>query len=457
MGARPLAASAQPKGCAPEPIAERLLALRAGNAPGRIIVGFSGGLDSTTLLALLARGPLRARLHAVHCDHGLHPESGAWAARALERAQSLGVSCEVVQLSVPRGGMGLEAEARAARYAAFAARLERDDLLVTAHHADDQAETFLLMALRGSGPSGLAAMPKLAPLGRGWHARPLLEHARAELRAWAQAQDLAWVEDPSNADPTRDRNRIRHRVMPELVARWPAAARSLSRAAAHAGEARALMEALADLDLAAHRDPAAPQRLPIAAFEGLDPLRARNALRRWLLALELPPPPGSAVARIVDEVIPSRPDAKARVAWRGAWVARYAGCLHAGPTLPPLPTGAWPIVPGQTLALPAGGALALEPARGEGLDAVLLAAQAVEVRYRTGHEQLKPQGEAHHRSLKKLLARQRVAPWMRGRLPLIFVGGELAAVADLVVADGFAAGEGAAGLRVVWRGHPPLN
>lgn len=456
MGARPVA---------PEQVTAALLALTAsehptGWAPKRIIVGFSGGLDSTVLLNLLAVGPLAKKLHAIHCDHGIQRGSSAWAEGCAKAAGSLGVSCEVVRLELPRSASaGLEADARAARYAAFAKRLDPGDVLVTAHHADDQAETFLLMALRGAGPMGLAAMPGVAPLGAGQHARPLLGWTRAELKRWAEPLGLAWLEDPSNVDLSRDRNRIRHQVMPELRERWPAAARSLSRAAALNNEARGLLEALADLDLEPHLDPAMPHRLPIAAFTGLDAPRVRNALRRWLLALDLAPPPAKALARILDEVIPSRPDAKARVTWPGAWVARYAGMLHAGATLPPAPkaTGRWELRQGQSLALPAGGALSLEPARGEGLAAELVAAQPLEVRYRSGTEQLQPQGSAHHRSLKKLLVAARVAPWMRSRLPLIYLGGELAAVADLIVADRFAAGAGAPGLRVVWKGHPPLN
>ena len=454
MGARPLA---------PDLVADRLLALAAsehptGCAPKRVVVGFSGGLDSTVLLNLLAAGPLRAKLHAIHCDHGIHRDSGVWAAGCAKAANTLGVSCEVLRLEMPQGASaGLEAAARGVRYAAFAELLVAGDVLVTAHHADDQAETFLLMALRGAGPAGLAAMPAVAPLGAGQHARPLLGWTRAELKRWAEPLALAWLEDPSNLDLGRDRNRIRHRVMPELRERWPAAARSLARAAELNNEARGLLETLADLDLAAHRDPAAPQRLPIAALAGLDAPRARNALRRWLLALDLPPPPSKALARILEEVVPSRPDAKARVAWPGAWVARYAGRLHAGATLPPAPTGTWTLEPGHPLALPCGGALTLEPTRGEGLAAALVAAQPLEVRYRSGAAQLKPKGSAHHRSLKQLLVAARVAPWMRSRLPLIYLGGELAAVADLIVADGFAAAEGAPGLRVVWQGHPPLN
>ncbi len=447
MGARLLA---------PDLVADQLRAL----APTRVVVAFSGGLDSTVLLNLLAAG-LRGGapgLHAIHCDHGIHRDSAGWAERCAGAATELGVSFEVVALDVPASSaQGLEAAARSARYAAFAARLEAGDVLVTAHHADDQAETFLLMALRSAGPAGLAAMPALAPLGLGRHARPLLDWTRSELLRWAEAGRLTWLEDPSNVDLARDRNRIRHRVLPALRERWPSAACSLARAAALSNEARALLEVLADLDLAPHRDPAAPYRLPLAALVGLDAPRARNALRRWLLAQDLPPPSSKALARILDEVLPSRPDAKARVAWPGAWVARYAGMLHAGATLPPAPTGTWPLAPGSSLALPAGGSLALEPARGKGLAAALVAAQPVEVRYRDGTESIRARGEAHHRTLKKLLVSQRVAPWMRSRLPLIYVGGQLAAVADLIVADGFAAAEGAAGLRVVWRGHPPLN
>jgi tRNA(Ile)-lysidine synthase len=447
MGARP--------GLSPERVGARLAELGAGAGP--LLVAVSGGLDSSVLLHLLARGPAAPRLAAIHCDHGLHSAAGEWAARCAALCQRLEVPFEVERLRIALdGGEGLEAAAREARYAALAARLPADGALLTAHHADDQAETFLLMALRGAGPAGLAAMPAAAPLGRGRHLRPLLDHDREELAAYAARHGLAWVDDPSNADLHRDRNRIRHLVLPPLRERWPAASRSLARAATLAAEADRLLATLADADLAPYRDPTAPHRLPLAALAQPDPARVRNLLRRWLAVLGLPTPPATALERMIDEVALARRDARALVEWPGGWVAKHRDALHAGAPLPEPPRAGLAWDARGVLRLPGGTTLALEPARGEGL-AAACAAQPLEVRFRAGSEVLRPAGAAHHRPLKKLLAEHGVVPWMRARLPLLYADGQLVAVAGVCVAHELAAAPDAPGLRLVWRGHPPLT
>lgn len=450
----------------PTALADRIIALAGDGAPpGLVVVALSGGADSAALLHLLARGPLQSRLRAIHCDHGLHPDSAQWAARCAGLCARLAVPLEVVQLAVDaRSPAGLEATARSARYAALGARLGPQDLLLTAHHADDQAETFLLMALRGSGVAGLAAMPAVATLGQGRHLRPLLGERRATLAAHARRHALDPIVDPSNADLARDRNRIRHATLPTLGVRWPAAARSLSRAAAWCAEASALLTERADQDLAGLVTLPEPHRLALAPLHELSAARIRNGLRRWLERLELPPPPATALERVLAEVLPARRDARARVDWPGGWIAKHRDHLYAGATLPVFPTAPLGWDGRQPLTLPSGGVLALEPSPdpgpGPGTTACLTLAhlgRGLEVRYRSGAESIQPAGSAHHRPLKKLLAERGVLPWMRERLPLLFVDGELAAVPGVCIAEGHASPRGVPGLAVVWRGHPPLH
>ena len=453
----------------PAALAERIVALAGdGHSTGLVIVALSGGADSAALLHLLARGPLGARLRAIHCDHGLHPSSAEWAARCAALCARLAVPLEVVRLLIDaRSPSGLEAAARAERYAALAERLGPHDLLLTAHHADDQAETFLLMALRGSGVAGLAAMPEVAPLGQGLHLRPLLGVRRAALAAHARRHALDPIEDPSNADLGRDRNRIRHAVLPQLAPRWPDAAEALGRAAAWCGEASELLAQHADEDLARWIDGQAPHRIPVAPLAALGAPRLRNVLRRWLQTLALPIPPATALERVLGELLPARRDARARVDWPGAWIAKHRDHLYAGATLAAFAGEALAWDGRQPLALPAGGVLALEPGLDHGPGHGTAAASAclrldhlgrgLEVRFRAGAERIQPAGSAHHRPLKKLLCERGVLPWMRGRLPLLFVDGELAAVPGVCVAEGHQSPRGAPGLAVVWRGHPPLH
>lgn len=450
----------------PTALAERVAAHAAA---GTLWVAFSGGADSAALLHLLARGPLQARVRAIHCDHDLHPDSGAWTERCAALAARLEVPFEGLRLSIDaRSPAGLEAAARVARYAALAARLGTDDLVLTAHHADDQAETFLLMAMRGSGVAGLAAMPEVAPLGQGRQLRPLLGVRRAALRAYALRHALDPIEDPSNADLARDRNRIRHVVLPAFAPRWPDAAVALGRAAAWCAEANTLLAEQADEDLAGMVEPDQPHRLAVEPLRGLSEARVRNALRRWLGHLELPAPPATALERVLAEVLPARRDARARVEWPGGWIAKHREHIHAGAPLAAFAPDVLRWDGRQPLIVPSGGVLALEPGldHGPGHGPKVLGESclrldhlggALEVRFRVGAESIQPAGSAHHRPLKKLLSERGVLPWMRERLPLLFVDGELAAVPGVCVAEGHASPRGSPGLAVVWRGHPPLH
>jgi tRNA(Ile)-lysidine synthase len=202
-------------------------------------VALSGGLDSSVLLAALAAAPLRAPLRAIHVDHHLHPDAAHWARHSVELAVRLGVACEVVRVQArPEPGESPEAAARAARYDALGRLLRPSEVLLTAHHGDDQLETVLLQWLRGGGLRALAGMPAVGRFAdRGWHARPLLGFTRAELQDWAVSQRLEWLEDPSNLDPRFDRNYLRLEVLPALRRRWPAAAVTVGRVAAQAAEA----------------------------------------------------------------------------------------------------------------------------------------------------------------------------------------------------------------------------
>ena len=172
--------------------------LPAEHLDARMLVAFSGGLDSTALLHLLAKDTASRRngLRALHVHHGLHPQADEWVAHCRRFCDALGIPLHVVRVEVARdGGQGPEAAARQARYAAILAALQPGEVLVTAHHRDDQAETFLLRALRASGPDGLAAMREWQAFAQGWHWRPLLRTPRSELLAHAKAHGLDWIEE----------------------------------------------------------------------------------------------------------------------------------------------------------------------------------------------------------------------------------------------------------------------
>lgn len=376
----------------------------------RPVVGFSGGLDSTVLLhALKARYP---DVRAVHVHHGLHADAGRWAAHCAEVCAQWQVPLHTVRVRVRRdAGEGLEAAARRARYAAFAEQLADGEVLALAHHRDDQAETFLLRALRGSGVDGLASMRPWRRLRQGWVWRPLLALGREDLLAYAQAHGLRWIDDPSNADVTLDRNFLRHRVMPLLRERWPQADAALARSADLAAEAVDLLDQ-EDARALAEARTADPHALSRPALSRLPQARRARVLRRWIEMLGLPPLPAEGVARIEAELLAARADAEAEFAWSGAIVHAWRDLLHAdraGAALPATWESPWD---GRLpLVLPDGGTLSLEGA--PAFDVPLRA------RARRGGERIVLPGRAHSHALKHVLQALGVPPWERARLPLL--------------------------------------
>lgn len=412
-------------------------------------IALSGGLDSCVLLHLLARLSTREALpplSAIHIHHGLQPVADGWPEHCRQICAALGIPLQVRHVQV-ESGASLERAAREARYAALAAELGEGDVLLTAQHRDDQAETLLFRLLRGAGVRGLAGMPASRRLGRGWLVRPLLDVSRRELETYARVEGLSWVEDPSNQDDRMARNYLRNQVMPLLAARWPQAQNNLARSATHLREAQELLDDLARQDLAAARqDPAPFPWLPLPSLAltpllGLSPARQRNAMRHWLAPLT-PLPDSHHWAGWVDLL---RASADAGPIWRlaGGELRRSDGRLWwlAGDWLRPTPPAQEWHDPSAPLRLPGNGRLLLEGQVPSG---------SLRVRYRQGGEVL-ALPERGHRDLKRLLNERGVPVFVRGRLPLLYRGDELLAVANLPGLDGPAD----TSWRLVW--EPPAD
>lgn len=417
----------------------------------RLIVAYSGGRDSHVLLHRLASDVhlrSRYRLQALHVDHGLQNSAADWAEHCARVCRGLDIAFGCLAVDArPAPGDSPEAAARRARYRALAALLDSHTAVLTAHHRGDQAETVLLNLLRGSGPRGLAAMPTAKPLGRGWLLRPLLGCGSALLADYAQRHALVWIEDPSNADERFERNLLRRRIVPRLRAHWPALEQTLSRAADHAAETSALLEQLAGLDLA--RLGAEGDSIDLAALQSLNPARQRNVLRHWLRALHLPVPDQRRLQQVLTDLLPAARDRQPRIDWPGAELRRYRNRLYAMRPLPPLPTRAIEWTGETPLPLPDGSRLRLIPRTGQGLEPLRLVAPAIH--WRRGGERFHPQGRRHGQALKKLLQDAGLPPWERERLPLLYCGGQLAAVPGIGVARELAVSDDATGLVLEWQ------
>lgn len=441
-----------------ETLLERLTGLeRVAGEPARYVVGYSGGLDSTVLLHALARSaPEHGRpIVAVHVDHQLHPDSRGWETHCRTAAAALDVEFASRQVVVDRDSAagGMEAAARVARYSVFHALLRPRDWLLSAHHENDQAETLLLNLLRGSGVAGLAGIGESQEFARGHLLRPLLGVSVDELRDYATAYELDWIRDPSNDDVRFDRNFLRHEIMPLLSRRWPAAASKIRQSAELAGEASELLGDLAELDL---RRLGGPARMSVDALAKLPETRQRNALRHALRQLGLPPIPARRLRQVFTDLLRARRDAEPLIAWQGGELRRFRGQLYVLAPAPDDQENTLPTLCSERPVVDLGagrGRLCLVQGDTSGINPDLVSA-GLEVRYRDGGEAIRPLGQTHTRKLKKLLQDEVIVPWMRSRIPLLYAGDALVAVADLWIAETHSASPG---FLVRWEDPPALR
>jgi tRNA(Ile)-lysidine synthase len=386
----------------------------AGLEGERILVGLSGGVDSVVLLHALSRE--HARLAAAHIHHGLSSNADRWAAFCRRLCKDLRVPLIVRRVRVARAGAGLEAAARAARYAALA-KLPCD-VLALAHQLDDQAETVLMSLLRGAGARGASGMRLRARWQARTLIRPLLDVPREAIVAYAREHGLAWVEDESNLSDAYARNFIRLRIAPLLTERYPRWREALARAARHF--------AATDAD-------------------------ARTLLREFLAAQGLRAPSEAKLVEMLKQLTRAKPGT--RIEHDGALLRVYRGAVrverprHAAATFRPVPWHGEP-----RLALPAlGGELRFRKARGEGIDAKWVGEGALQVKLRCGGERLQPDARRPRRTLKNLFQEAGIAPWERERLPLLYRGDELVWAPGLGIDARYRAAQKCAGWVPEWR------
>ena len=404
------------------------------------------------LLAVLSElaPSLRFSLRAVHVNHGISANAASWAAFCSDLCARLAIPLQAETVDIaPYRALGLEAAARRARYEVFS-RIDAD-YVVLAQHRDDQAETLLLRLLRGTGLRGLAAMSPVRALEgtRMSILRPLLGASRAEIEAFARARGLEWVEDESNADTARQRNFLRHDVIPVLERQFPAARASIARTAANLGEARELLDAMARGDL---ERCLAGTAVDVPALLRLGEARAKNVLRYWCDSHDLEPLSASRLNELLRQLKASRYDSRTSLE-AGAWTfLRYRDQLHlqrAASAAPPDLNEVWS---GEN-ALPLlglGGVLRFKPEEGRGLSVERLRSGRVTVRLRRGGERLRLDPRRPTRTLKNLFQESGVPPWRRDRLPLVYCGESLVSVPGVGDACEFRAEAGEAGLIVTW-------
>jgi tRNA(Ile)-lysidine synthase len=409
---------------------------------GSLWVGFSGGLDSSVLLHWLKQHlPKSTPLRAIHVHHGLHADADAWLAHCQTVCDAAGIELHGLRIELSEPQRNIEAQARKARYSAFQSRLADGDTLALAHHADDIAETLLLRLMRGAGSRALANMQTHGRFGalRLW--RPLLGNSRNDLLAYARAQDLQFIEDGSNADLRFDRNFLRHKILPQLDARFGHVQQRLLHSAAQLQRDAELLQPRIDHALQQCRN---AHGLQLATLQTLPEALQAHVLRAWLNELQQSPPGSVALHELLRQIAAYRTAQQIQYRSKVYSLMVWNGTLYCTGEHPETRDDAdfsmyWDGA--RPLTLPRGGLLQWQ---GQ-------APLAVRVCYRQGGERIRLVNRNMHHSVKKIVS-ARIPPWQRDALPFVYnESGELLAVGSALVSQTLADLSERTGSRLHWR------
>ncbi|WP_267960069.1 tRNA lysidine(34) synthetase TilS [Shewanella sp. AS16] len=442
-------------------------------ATAKLVLAYSGGVDSEVLahgLSLYAKRHPQRQVLLVHVHHGLSANADAWSRHCQASADAYGLTLKVQRVKVRQGPrLSLEAEARSARYRAILALMQTGDLLLTAHHEDDQLETILLALKRGQGPKGLAAMGASQPLdGDKWQLRPLLDVSREQIEAYAQRHQLAHIEDESNADDKFDRNFLRLEIIPRLKARWGAIASTASRSAALCAEQQAVVDEEVSKRLPEWIDEAVPHAgsaLRLTGFASLSPAWQALLLRGYIDRLGLKPPSQLQLEQIRRQLLHAREDARVEIRVSGLLVRRFQTKAYISAATEEAPASQRVLTSAEMAELLAGKTLQLSLANSCGLRLCLTgtgprlrlpaAGEPVTVRFNQGGSlRCHPQQRAKGRELKKLWQEFGIPPWKRAGWPLLFYGDKLVAAVGLWLEKSAVCEAETPGLSCVLEGDP---
>ncbi len=401
-------------------------------------VGFSGGLDSSVLLHLLKSTYPDFKVAAIHVNHQISPNANRWQQHCEAFCQQLEVKFIAEKVIVNNLGRGIEDAARSLRYQVFEKYLSSGDLLLTAHHADDQAETLLLRLLRGTGSKGLSgiAMERMFSERDGTKIlRPLLLFTRQQLVTYANQHQLQWIDDESNDSDQYDRNYLRLQVMPLLQSRWPNFQIKWNQTAQLCAETEILLTEMArtDLQVMDLRDERIGKSINRTLFSRLSIARQHNLLRYWLSLQGYSIPEQQHWHQITSQLFSEKMDSNTNVQWGNVSLRLYQDKIFALPLVLP------------TLTLKMTECLA-------DISAKRLRADLpnIHIKYRVGGERCRPADRRHSQTLKKCLQEFGLEPWLRDLVPLIYSGDHLVAVGDLWVCAEYLAEENQRGFELHW-------
>lgn len=387
----------------------------------RVFIGYSGGLDSTVLLHLLTAETRKFEIIPWHFNHGLLDVASDMQRFCIVQADSLGLEIRIDQLRLDEVQSNIEAVARSKRYALFAQHCQAGDCILTAHHADDQAETFLLNALRGSGSAGLRGIARQRMLGDALLLRPLLDFSRSQLENYASQHELTWFTDPSNQTNRFERNYLRNQVIPLMKTRWPHFQTALTTASELQSEIQDLLDEVAAVDYLQLKSTTSRglATLDAAQLMRLSPARRKNLVRYWITESGLPVISHARMQELMNQ-LHAKPDAIPEIAMpnysirlydqrlflvRNDELHEYSGCFDFGVQM--------------KVEIEKFG---LRMQRGEIFSRLKATDQnqALSLKFRDDGQQ----NDDRHR-LKRLFQKHRVPPWERATIAQVYLDGKL--------------------------------
>jgi len=271
-------------------------------------VAYSGGVDSQVLL-YLSNKYIKSNTVALHVNHGISDNAKEWSDFCSRTTENYNIPIMTAFFKLKDEKSNLEEKARELRYGFFEENVKDSQVLMTGHHLDDQAETFILRLMRGAGVDGLSSMQSERSFNKGKLIRPLLNVSKEEIIDFAKSVELEWVEDESNKDSHYDRNFIRNEVMPLLRTRWNHANKAIARSASHCQKSKKQSEEIAKENLEKvliNKNEINSEKLLEMETES-----QKGVVREWLKSKDFKMPDEKALNVILNEVLFSRNDSKA--------------------------------------------------------------------------------------------------------------------------------------------------
>ena len=408
-----------------------------------LALGYSGGVDSEVLAFVLSEyikehPEVKAKLVYVH--HGLSTNADDWQTHCHQRAQKYQLPFIAKHVVVKRGArLSLEAEARKVRYQAFLEAMSDGDVLLTAHHQDDQLETLLLALKRGQGPKGLGAMAQVQPFyEKYWQLRPLLSYSKDDIIEFAQQHQLKHIEDESNRDTKFDRNFLRRAIIPQLKQRWPAIAETISRSALLCQQQETLLNEVSQEKLQQHisSSPYAKRVLNLDRFNTLSLAWQRQLLRTFIEQNKLPVPSMVQLDQTIAQLSQSKADASVELNHAGVVIRRFKKHVYVSQKTLDFKLKRIKVETinlEQVILLEDGRELEfrVDSNAEQGLRLPKLG-EKVSIHFgAVGSMICHPNFRHKPRQLKKLWQELNVPPWERGRVPLIYFDEQLVAAVGL--------------------------